>query len=579
MPIPTRMRPSLPTFLKTDNPQVVLPSAPGELADRTGVPRSPETFVSMDLDSSTVDVEGSMLDSLFDPEEAGIPLDEDEDRFSCDPARYIPAYGNGPVSDEFFLDLDSSLPRSRSVSPHGYPPVDSQANYAPGSLSLGHELSTYDAYWNNNLPYSVIPTDQEFPPQNLFSSAFRPTPPRQPSMLSISTHSASRRQFWDEPSMNHPTPNRNGHAPSSPALDFASHMADGSHCSDGPRTALTDIASLHGPNPNRHAFALPRSDSLSYGLFTQGTGLAYSPNIGINPVASTSQVGWNILDDPDPWSTIGRILDLDPGPLAERAIEKEYRTHDRRGVGYVGSPSSLGSPNLHVPGEGFGEFNLPVGAGEAIQTSIPAIDSPTQDQASLSGNPYYSEQSVSPSPAARIPAHRGPSSPWSQTSFRFRDRPRGENSPVASRALGDWLGESGSCLVSQRKSENRSERLLDQIGQHYEFGSSGARIERDDTVETRSGECEKDQRVMTSYRSQVAPRDVPLGRTPPIRRMLSAFPTNEEAENKLHLEGTGGSDDDKMKGMSRFLSTVFVNPGPGPSLFFGEDVGEESDEE
>jgi hypothetical protein len=111
----------------------------------------------------------------------------------------------------------------------------------------------------------------------------------------------------------------------------------------------SDVEIAHNPSVNRHDPSMSlRSPCSDLGSVTEPFVAGCRPvcppianlvpcvyNVDREPDLEVD--GNNILDDPDPWSAIGRLLNLDT--VVTTSIPTgvaDLRTHDRRGVGYTG---------------------------------------------------------------------------------------------------------------------------------------------------------------------------------------------------------------------------------------------------
>jgi hypothetical protein len=144
-----------------------------------------------------------------------------------------------------------------------------------------------------------------------------------------------------------------------------------------------------------------------------------STSTGVSEVVATQGLPLDLLSDPDPWTTIGKILNLEPQRHAEGSVEIEF-TKGREGVGYILTGKSnifdcgsldvmdTSSPTLDV--KPIGDFRV---ASRACTPGVPVIEVqaiPNADEGTTTDIPIIPQantvvrpplaQSPSPSPDA-----------------------------------------------------------------------------------------------------------------------------------------------------------------------------------
>ena len=244
---------------------------------------------------------------------------EKEQRFSHDPPTAHPS----PETNEFMLDLDSSLPRPSS------PDLAVTArDFKHRARSLGYSFAASDPNLDSSM-HIASPKNKASEPSFLSSedSAHRLYSP----FSSLQYFSVEGRSQIDDTAEFSPPALCGTFFPSSPdnakKTDPLPHWDNLSSATRSTAYLPSDSNAL-SPRPFSSSRSLSTASLLPVGEQVP----SFPPHEDYNSGSSANET-FNIFDDPDPWGTLGRLLGLEQKPKA--TCREDYRTVDRRGVGYT----------------------------------------------------------------------------------------------------------------------------------------------------------------------------------------------------------------------------------------------------
>jgi hypothetical protein len=271
---------------------------------------------------------------------------EDEQRFYYDPERDTPAAEGQMNSDEFLLDLDSSLPCASS--PNYTAPAQGDPPLSEFSLGLSDEAcaswpspaSYSTCFWKESTPVSVMHG------QYSFGKSYSPVA----SSLGLASSSRHIRSPLDRsPDFGEGSMSGNLSAPFAPG---STTDQAGKFSRTRLNSCLTD-AERHG-RPNRPRSTAPRLASPAIvDKKPQLQSPAPRPSAaGNTPASEPDDVGLNLLNGLDPWQAIGKLLGIQHEMQEDAMDVANIRTHDRRGVGYVEAGSATHPSPLQIQMQG-----------------------------------------------------------------------------------------------------------------------------------------------------------------------------------------------------------------------------------
>jgi hypothetical protein len=294
-----------------------LPSLKTTAADaRVPLNRASPWLATINLESYVAEDVATDLGSTCETELPDISWTTDGDRFMYSP------FQSAMPCDDLMLDLDSSLPRASS-SPHAVDTRDYRAVLNPGRISeniLGSSFKSPCSKRISRTPLSDLML-------NASLSHFCSSSPR--SQASVDNFSPAMTPQLSPVHVTSWTPLK---------------IPDKSHA-----------VSVLGDST--------RSSEDTRWLLSSGHSSSFESWHRCNRTSSAAvPAELNVLDDPDPWRTIGDLLDLKP-MTDHDTVDEPVWSYDRRGVGYAGNQAKVDartSPTLPTPDPSTADLHSPL---------------------------------------------------------------------------------------------------------------------------------------------------------------------------------------------------------------------------